>query len=187
MYKIEHYKIAWNAKKDEGVIVLYTTNKADGVERIQVDSAAESDLIVDILNNEKPVYYQDGLLFTGFEPVGEEVATSNVEKVVAAPATKTKKKSTKTKKKKASGKDKLRLIEGIGPKIEGLLYDAGISTFQGLADANLATLKDILATAGSRYKMHDPTTWGQQAALAAAGKMDELKKWQDELDGGKVK
>jgi len=37
----------------------------------------------------------------------------------------------------------------------------------------------------SRYKMHDPTTWPKQAKLAADGKWDELKKLQDELDGGK--
>ena len=32
----------------------------------------------------------------------------------------------------------------------------------------------------------DPTTWPQQAAMAADGKWDELKVWQDELDGGRV-
>ena len=34
--------------------------------------------------------------------------------------------------------------------------------------------------------MFNPTTWPQQSAMAGAGKWDELKKWQDELDGGKV-
>jgi hypothetical protein len=33
--------------------------------------------------------------------------------------------------------------------------------------------------------MHTPTTWPQQAKLAADGKWDELKKLQDELKGGK--
>jgi large subunit ribosomal protein L21 len=32
----------------------------------------------------------------------------------------------------------------------------------------------------------DPTTWAQQAQLAADGKMDELKKLQDELNGGRA-
>lgn len=176
MKEITNYKIAWNAKKDEGVIVLYTADKKDGVERIHVDSAAEGDLILDILNNEKPVFYQNGLLFTGFEPSGEAEKT--------AP-----KKAKKVSKKKAEKgtKDNLRLIEGIGPKIEALLNDAGISTFNDLKASKLKALKAILAAAGSRYKMHDPSTWAKQAKLAAAGKMDELKKWQDELDGGKAK
>jgi len=32
----------------------------------------------------------------------------------------------------------------------------------------------------------DPGTWGQQAQLAAEGKMDELKALQDDLKGGRV-
>jgi hypothetical protein len=33
--------------------------------------------------------------------------------------------------------------------------------------------------------VHIPATWPKQAEMAAAGKWDELKAWQDELDGGK--
>jgi len=32
---------------------------------------------------------------------------------------------------------------------------------------------------------HVTDTWPKQAEMAAAGKWDELKKWQDELDWGK--
>jgi len=81
--------------------------------------------------------------------------------------------------------DDLKKIEGIGPKISEKLQDAGIKTFAQLADAKVEKLKEILEAAGSRYKMHDPTTWPQQSALAAAGKWDELKVLQDELQGGK--
>ena len=87
---------------------------------------------------------------------------------------------------KATGKpDDLKKIEGVGPKIASLLNDGGILTFASLASTDVSKIKDILLAAGSRYKMHDPTTWPQQAALAAEGKWDELKKWQDELDGGR--
>ena len=44
-------------------------------------------------------------------------------------------------------------------------------------------LKSILDEAG--LGMHDPGTWPKQAELAAKGDWDALKKWQDELDGGK--
>ena len=47
-------------------------------------------------------------------------------------------------------------------------------------------LKDILTEAGPRYNSHNPSTWPQQAALAAAGKWDELQVLQDELNGGRV-
>lgn len=112
-----------------------------------------------------------------------------VAKVTAKKAT-AKKTVTKTATKKvaakAIAKNNLRTIEGIGPKIEGLLNEGGIFTFQQLADAPQVTLTAILAAAGPRYKMHNPTTWNQQAALAAAGKTAELKKLQAELKGGKV-
>ena len=88
--------------------------------------------------------------------------------------------------KKADGKpDDLKKIEGIGPKISELLTKGGIPTFAALAAAEVDTLKGILADAGKRYQMHDPTTWPDQASLAAEGKWEELKTLQDELDGGK--
>ena len=31
----------------------------------------------------------------------------------------------------------------------------------------------------------DPTTWSKQAAMAAADKMDDLKAYQDKLEGGR--
>lgn len=87
---------------------------------------------------------------------------------------------------KAKGKkDDFKKIEGVGPKIAGLLNDAGILTFAMLAETEPDKIREILAEAGNRYKMHDPTTWPQQAGLAAADKWDELEKLQDELKGGR--
>ena len=83
-------------------------------------------------------------------------------------------------------KDDLKKIEGIGPAIEKLLKAEGIITFAGLAGTTSDRVKEILVAAGSRFGFHDPTTWPHQASLAAAGNWDELKKLQDELDGGKA-
>lgn len=82
--------------------------------------------------------------------------------------------------------DKLTKIEGIGPKIAGLLKAEGIVTFADLGKATQKTLKAVLAAAGKRYQMHDPTTWPKQAKLAAKGDWTTLAKLQDELKGGKV-
>jgi len=82
--------------------------------------------------------------------------------------------------------DDLKIVEGIGPKIEELLHNAGIKTWKALSDASSDSLREILDAAGSAYQIHDPGTWAQQAALADQGKWDELKKWQDELDAGKA-
>lgn len=86
--------------------------------------------------------------------------------------------------KKATKGDDLKKIEGIGPKIAGLLNEAGISTFKQLADASEKKLADVLQAAGARFRLAKPQTWQEQAKLAAAGKTDALKKLQDELKGG---
>jgi predicted flap endonuclease-1-like 5' DNA nuclease len=82
--------------------------------------------------------------------------------------------------------DDLKVVEGIGPKIEELLHDAGIRTFGQLAIASPERINEILHTAGPRFQIHDPATWPQQATLARDGQWDELKAWQDALKGGKT-
>lgn len=84
-----------------------------------------------------------------------------------------------------SAKDDLKKIEGIGPKIESLLNADGIMTWTQLASAEAEHLRGILLRAGERYRVHDPATWPEQAALAAAGRWDELATLQDALDGGR--
>ena len=83
--------------------------------------------------------------------------------------------------------DDLTKIEGIGPKVEGLLKAEGITTFAILAKRTPEELDTILDAAGSIYKAMDESSWPQQAALAADGKWEELTKLQDELVGGKAK
>ncbi|TAK45635.1 MAG: DUF4332 domain-containing protein [Saprospiraceae bacterium] len=86
---------------------------------------------------------------------------------------------------KKAAADNLTLVEGIGPKIAELLANAGIVTFADLAKAKVDTLKRVLDAAGSRYKMHDPSTWTEQAALAVKGEWSKLEKLQKQLKGGK--
>ncbi|MEI7586177.1 hypothetical protein [Runella sp.] len=81
--------------------------------------------------------------------------------------------------------DDLKIVEGIGPKIEKLLNDEGILTFAQLAATAPERIKEILVAAGTRFQMHDPTTWPEQSALARDGKLEELKAWQDELNKGR--
>ncbi|MDB2606305.1 50S ribosomal protein L21 [Zobellia sp.] len=85
--------------------------------------------------------------------------------------------------KKAAKADDLKKIEGIGPKIAETLIAAGISTFAELAKTDAAKISEIIADVRGN---HVTETWPAQAKLAAEGKWDELKKWQDELDGGKA-
>ncbi len=82
-------------------------------------------------------------------------------------------------------KDELKKIEGIGPKIQQMLYDAGIYTFAQLANTDVSVIQRILDQGGPAYKVHNPESWPFQAKLAAEGKWEELKKWQDEHKHGR--
>ncbi len=84
-----------------------------------------------------------------------------------------------------SDADDLKIVEGIGPKIAELLIAKGIITFVQLGATSQETLSEILTEAGGIYASKDSSTWAKQAQLAAEGKFDELKVWQDELNGGK--
>ncbi|TGD59025.1 hypothetical protein [Flavobacterium humi] len=81
--------------------------------------------------------------------------------------------------------DDLKIVEGIGPKIEELYHNAGITTWKALSETSLEKLQDILSEAGEGYAMHNPSTWAKQCLLAYQGKWKELKDWQENLDGGK--
>ena len=82
-------------------------------------------------------------------------------------------------------RDDLKIVEGIGPKIEELLFKADITTYGQLAATSVQQLQGILDAAGSRFAMHDPGTWSAQALLAANGEWDNLKAYQDFLNAGK--
>ena len=77
--------------------------------------------------------------------------------------------------------DELTKIEGINKKVEALLTKENIKTFKDLAKCTIKKLQLILDGAGSKFSIYNPATWPKQAKLAAAGKWEELSKWQEEL------
>ncbi len=83
---------------------------------------------------------------------------------------------------KSDTKDDLTKIEGIGPKIAETLTAAGVSTFAELSKTDSDKIQEIIADVRGN---HVSDTWPKQASMAAEGKWDELKAWQDEMDGGK--
>ncbi|WP_306420518.1 hypothetical protein [uncultured Tenacibaculum sp.] len=82
--------------------------------------------------------------------------------------------------------DDLKIVEGIGPKIEVLFHNFDIKTWKALSETSIEKCQEVLNSGGDRYRIHKPNTWPQQAKLAYEGKWEELLKWQDELDGGKL-
>jgi len=99
------------------------------------------------------------------------------KRVIASPSPNKNKKTIK--------KNDFTVIEGIGPKISSILQKAGIQSFEQLGKTEVTTLRAILAKAGKRYQKYDPTTWGQQADLAAAGKWEVLTVWKKRIKRGK--
>jgi len=81
-------------------------------------------------------------------------------------------------------KDDYTKIEGIGPKIKGLLNDDGLWSFAQLALTKTSNLQKILDNAGPAYTVHNPRTWSAQAKLADESNWEELKIWQEHLKGG---
>ena len=79
----------------------------------------------------------------------------------------------------------LKVIEGIGPKIEELLKSAGILHLPQLADTPVEVIEEILDQAGGYFRMHTPDTWPAQARLAANGNWELLKEYQEQLRGGR--
>jgi len=85
-----------------------------------------------------------------------------------------------------AGPDDLTRIEGVGPKFAEAFTAVGVGTFAELGAKSVDELKALLEGnedyASLAGRIGD--TWPKQAAMAAEGKWDELKAWQDELDGG---
>lgn len=88
------------------------------------------------------------------------------------------------KKAESTDSDDLTKIEGVGPKAAEALSNAGLNTFAKVAKADADKMKEILTEASSRMAHLDPTSWPKQAKMAADGKWDELKEWQDSVKGG---
>ncbi|MCL4123394.1 UNVERIFIED_CONTAM: hypothetical protein GTU68_027815 [Idotea baltica] len=119
------------------------------------------------------------IVASGAKKAKKEEPKKEAPKKAAAPKPAAKKAPAKS-----TDADDLRKVEGIGPKIAEIFTSAGIDTFAKLAKASQKELKTILEGAGSRYASKNPGSWPKQAKMAAEGKWDELKKWQDETKGG---
>ncbi|NKI26509.1 hypothetical protein HCG49_08030 [Arenibacter sp. 6A1] len=80
----------------------------------------------------------------------------------------------------------LKVVEGIGPKIQLLFHSFDITTWQALSESSVSKCQEVLRSGGDRYKIHDPSSWPLQAKMAYEGKWKELQRWQDEHKRGKL-
>ncbi|SFD66062.1 hypothetical protein [Spirosoma endophyticum] len=70
--------------------------------------------------------------------------------------------------------DRFVEIRGIGPKVANLLVQAGIRQFSKLAETPVERIREILSSAGSHYRIYDPSSWPQQAKQLADSKLTPL-------------
>lgn len=63
----------------------------------------------------------------------------------------------------AAATDDLTAIPGIDARIVELLFNAGICTFQDMANTSTEVLKNILKEAGRGYLTHSPDAWKKRA------------------------
>ena len=87
---------------------------------------------------------------------------------------------TRLKAKQRAMIDNFTKIDGIGPKVSSVLRFSGIKTFSKLASVDVAELREILVAENpSILRLTDPSTWSEQARMAAEGDWEDLKALQE--------
>lgn len=100
-----------------------------------------------------------------------------------APAKKRSGRPAQKKRTKPLAGDDFTRIEGVGPKIDTVLKEAGITSYAQLAESSVENLYTVVREANIRAAT--PDTWPEQAALAAAAQWAELDSLQENLKGGR--
>jgi len=85
-----------------------------------------------------------------------------------------------------SMQDDLTIIDGIGPRVSSVLRSAGITSFSKLAERETEEIRGILVAENPRLtRLTDPSTWHEQAGMAADGDWEGLKALQDSIKEGR--
>jgi predicted flap endonuclease-1-like 5' DNA nuclease len=78
--------------------------------------------------------------------------------------------------------DNLSVLDGIGPKVSALLRFAGITSFSRLASTGIDRINEVLEKENPNLlRLTDPSTWPEQARMAAEGDWEALSALQNEL------
>lgn len=86
---------------------------------------------------------------------------------------------------KKVNKDDLKIVEGIGPKIQELFHNFDIKTWKALSETSANKCQEVLNSGGKRYRIHDPASWPMQAKMAHEGHWEQLAEWQEKHRAGK--
>lgn len=81
--------------------------------------------------------------------------------------------------------DDLKVVEGIGPKIEALFHQNDVRTWKQLSELSADHCRKLLDSGGKRYRLHDPASWPMQAKMAHQGHWHALFDWQEKHRAGR--
>lgn len=82
--------------------------------------------------------------------------------------------------------DNFAILDGIGPRVSEVLRSAGINTFAKLAATDAEGIRGILVSENPNLlRLTDPSTWQEQAGLAAEGDWEALSSLQESLKEGR--
>ena len=154
----------------------YNDWSADGYESNRLQNADNCLLILDKPKKEKKGKSKKSKKDDKKKGKAAPKATKKPEKK----SKKSEPKPQETPKPKAA--DDLKKLEGIGPKISSVLAEAGVTTFAQVAEMSVDQIREILT---GKVRIFHPTSWPEQAALAAAGDWEGLQTLQDSLIGGR--
>lgn len=111
----------------------------------------------------------------------KEIKTEGAKKVASVKETGKEKVAVvkkETKKEiKTAAKDDLKIIYGIGPKLETVFNKNGINTYADLAKTDKSKIETILEEAGPVFKNTDTSDWKKQAEVGAEEGVEALEKW----------
>lgn len=189
-----HFRLpAHSVAGAEAGILLGEFNNWDPAKAVEMQRQADGSMMAALPLEPGKTYEYRYLLSDGRWVNDENAKTSSaifgsaVENcLVEVDAPETIKKSTAPRPKTVKVKkevltDDLTKIEGINKKVETLLNKENIRSYRDLSKLTIKKLQVMLDGAGSKFIIYNPATWPRQSKLAAAGKWDELRNWQEEL------
>lgn len=185
----EHIAVKEAQKLNIPIFAMVDTNSDPRPIDFVIPSNDDAGKSIEIILSEVTSAVAEGLAERKADKQAEKESTPEQPKAEAkAPETekveKAEKKAKPAAKKAAVKSEDLTKIEGVGPKTAEALIAAGIATYADLANAKPADIKTTLTDASPRLAHLDPGSWPKQAKMAADGKWDELKEWQDNAKGG---
>ncbi|GGW29946.1 30S ribosomal protein S2 [Arenibacter certesii] len=179
----EHIAVKEAIKLNIPIFAMVDTNSDPREIDYIVPSNDDASKSIDIIMQSVTSAIAEGLAERKSEKQSEKEGKEDA-KPKAKKATKAKETTEAPKEAVEKSADDLTKVEGIGPKIAEIFQEAGINTFADLAAKSEEDLTAILTEAGPAFASKNPGSWSKQAKMAADGKWDELKEWQDSVKGG---